>query len=64
MRGGKPKSGNGFEAANTIVARIILDTPERFGGERAGLVRWARLVVEKQNESDLFELASEGSGPA
>lgn len=54
MRGSRGKSGGGFEAANVVIARIVLETPEKFGAEQAGLVQWARLVVAKQEQSELF----------
>ena len=38
----------GFAAANTRAAAVILADIERYGGEGAGLVQWARLLIEKQ----------------
>jgi hypothetical protein len=34
-----------FERSNAIAARAILENPERFGGESAGVVRWARRIL-------------------
>jgi len=36
-----------FDEANFEAARLILADVERHGGDDAGLVRWARLVVER-----------------
>lgn len=48
-----------YDAQNRLAARLILADPERFGGPEAGLVRWARLVVERQTseqeQGELFE---------
>ena len=43
----KAKLAGGFERANAVAARVIIEDPARFGGEEAALVRWARLVVMK-----------------
>jgi hypothetical protein len=36
---------NGYDEANLRSARIVLENVQRFGGEGAGLVRWARAVI-------------------
>ena len=41
----------GAEAANRTAAAVILENPARYGGEEAGLVRWARLVVEQSKSA-------------
>lgn len=55
-----------FEKANTIAARVILGDIERFGGESAGLVQWARAFTRKaerrpdvseHRQGDLFRAA-------
>ena len=36
-----------FPQANLTAAAIVLADVPRFGGESAGLVRWARLTMER-----------------
>ena len=36
-----------FDADNRLTAGIVLDDVEKYGGESAGLVRWARLWASK-----------------
>ncbi len=52
-----------FQAENEAAARIVLESPERYGGERAVLVEWARLVLRPKvglvgrgtrNQGELF----------
>lgn len=38
-----------FARQNITAARLIVGESERYGGEGAGLVIWARLVIEKGN---------------
>jgi hypothetical protein len=37
----------GFDAGNLQSARLVLADVERFGGEDAGLVQWARTVTKR-----------------
>lgn len=64
MRSRKRKLDGGFRATNRAAAGIILAMPERFGGESAGLVQWARLVTQKQDEAELFELTAPNGAAA
>jgi len=41
-----------YDAANLRSAREILEDPERWGGEHAGLVQWARAVVQRLAPSE------------
>lgn len=36
-----------YDSANLTSARIILNDPDRWGGPEAGLVQWAKAVVER-----------------
>jgi hypothetical protein len=38
---------NPYAQANLEAARVILADIERYGGESAGLVQWARLIVKR-----------------
>jgi hypothetical protein len=47
---GKPsavKATAGYDERNLASAKVILEDPERWGGADAGLVQWARSVVER-----------------
>ncbi len=35
------------DASNRIAANAILEDPERYGGESAGLVRWSRAFLAR-----------------
>lgn len=37
----------GFDRQNQLAALLVLTDIERFGGEQAGLVVWARLIQAK-----------------
>lgn len=39
--------GTACDAGNVQAAEIIAAHPERYGGPESGLVRWARLVIER-----------------
>jgi hypothetical protein len=39
-----------YQQANRETAAIILENPEKFGGEESLLVRWARLVLRPPTE--------------
>ncbi len=43
----KRQSVEKFDATNLDCARSILADPARYGGEESGMVRWARLVVQR-----------------
>jgi hypothetical protein len=44
----KPKrAADQYRRANLEAARIIVADVQRYGGESAGLVRWARLFVSR-----------------
>jgi len=47
-----------FKRENCKAANFILTAPERFGGESAGLVQWARLALqgERQRVPDVREV--------
>ncbi len=47
------KVAAGHDENNLRTAREILEDPEHWGGQEAGMVRWARAVVERlgSNES-------------
>jgi hypothetical protein len=36
-----------FDRSNTFAARIILMDPDKFGGEEALSVRWARMFIAR-----------------
>jgi hypothetical protein len=47
-----------YDQQNELCARLILSDLQRFGGDGAGLVVWARLVLERLQpkiEGPLFE---------
>jgi hypothetical protein len=44
-RPGKLATAGQYRATNIEVARQVLTDPAANGGEEAGLVRWARLVI-------------------
>jgi len=39
---------DGHDRANLEAASVILADPERYGGEGSLLVRWARVVIERE----------------
>jgi hypothetical protein len=41
---------NKWQTDNLVAAKIILQDVVRYGGETAGLVRWARLTVAHRTE--------------
>jgi len=41
-----------YEADNETAALLILADIRKHGGEQAGLVQWARLVLEKREAAD------------
>jgi hypothetical protein len=43
----KTRLSERYTAANFEAARVLLENPARYGGESAGLVRWARLFVSQ-----------------
>ncbi len=43
-------SHSGFEHVNSISARIILQHPDRWGGEQSLMVKWARLFASEKKE--------------
>jgi hypothetical protein len=59
------KATAGYDARNLESARTILEDPERWGGADAGLVQWARSVVERLGETNgvRARVRSDGSPP-
>ena len=64
------KTGNrprrDFARSNTLAANIVLADPEKFGGDSAGLVLWARTFtgktercqdVSEHRQGELFDAA-------
>lgn len=49
-----------YDSQNAEAAAVVLADPEAFGGEDAGLVRWAALVAgraaPKQEQGELFDV--------
>lgn len=43
----KPSKAVIYNDPNLHAARLILADPQRYGGEDAGLVRWARMTLER-----------------
>ena len=41
------RTGDDFDSKNLNTAREVLDSPEKYGGDEAITVVWARLVVER-----------------
>jgi len=39
-----------IESRNAEAAAAILANPERYGGESAALVQWARIVLDRKSE--------------
>jgi hypothetical protein len=39
-----------IESRNTEAATVVLASPERYGGELAALVQWARIVLDRKSE--------------
>jgi hypothetical protein len=47
MKGRSRKNAQAtYDAGNAESARVILDHPERYGGENSLMVRWARLWMK------------------
>jgi hypothetical protein len=47
----------GFDRGNRLAAMLVLADVQRYGGEGAGLVRWARAVIQSNTrriEGPLF----------
>lgn len=42
-----------YATNNAVAARVILEDVERYGGETAGLVIWARMVLAAQAKWEL-----------
>jgi len=49
-----------YDAGNEYAARIILSNPEKFGGEHAGLVRWATAVRARLAQKEPMHLRDSG----
>jgi len=45
-----PQAAREFARANQTAAAVILANPERYGGESAAVVQWARLVLKHSPE--------------
>jgi hypothetical protein len=43
-------AGHGQCQENLVAAKIILGDITRYGGESAGLVIWARMVIRREDE--------------
>jgi hypothetical protein len=41
------RAADHYRAGNLEVATVVLADPERYGGETAGLVQWARLFISR-----------------
>jgi hypothetical protein len=41
------KRNETYDAQNLEAARLILENPDRYGGEDSGTVIWARLILER-----------------
>jgi hypothetical protein len=40
-----------YTRSNLQAAAVILEDPEKHGGEESGLVRWARLVIQRRGRN-------------
>jgi hypothetical protein len=38
---------NDYDARNAASAKLILETPDQFGGTESGLCQWARTVIAR-----------------
>jgi hypothetical protein len=47
-----------YRASNLQAALVILEDVARYGGEEAGLVQWARLVVENDARENEWRLTA------
>ena len=52
MTGAKRRVFEAFQAGNLEAAAIVLETPEKFGGDASVIVRWAKLVLEQKTGAD------------
>jgi hypothetical protein len=43
-----------FAEKNRAIARIVVADQERYGGQDAALVRWARAVIDAGDQNDLY----------
>ncbi len=47
-----PKQADAYRQSNVQAARLILSAVERYGGEQAALVVWARRVVGEKTQEE------------
>lgn len=52
-----------YERGNIRSARLILESPERYGGEDSGVCRWAQMVLARDGAECSAETAVMRPGP-